>query len=259
MSQERDDRIDSAGRLLAEAWRDARTIDALPEGLFPSDVAQATAIQDAMARHIGQEVVGWKVGGAPGPLVGRVFEPSLISSPATLPASRFPTPNLECEFGFRLLGDLPPRQPEYGREEVMNAAALTLTLELTGSRFTDGKHSPETDEDLRAIVADNAAHAALIVGPGIRDWRDLSLLDIAVELRIDGGPILPMQPRENRNHPFDILVWLANELSRRGIGLKAGQIVSTGSATVPQPLRPGNTVRAAYADLGEVMVTLAGQ
>jgi 2-keto-4-pentenoate hydratase len=244
-----------AGQMLAKALLDARTIDPLPADLFPADLAEAAAIQDEMARQVGHEVAGWKVGGEAGPMVGRIFTPSLFASPATLPLNQFFAPKIESELGFRLLSDLPPREEKYDSDEVEAACALALTFELTGSRITDGKHSPENEEDMRMIVADNAAHAALVVGSEIRNWQHLSLLDIVVDLRIDGGPVLPMQPRDIRNDPRDILVWLTNELSNRGIGLQAGQLISTGSATVPQPFSEGRHAHAIYADFGEVELT----
>ena len=255
---EEGERITAAGQILAQAWETATTIGSFPEGLFPRDVAQAIAIQDEMARRIGDEVVGWKVAGRPGPLVGRIFAPTLFANPATLPLTRFPAPSIECELAFRLLQDLPPRGREYGREEVLGVARLVLTLEIVGRRFTDGKPIPDTDEELREIIADNAANAGLVVGPEIPDWRSLSLLDITVDLRIDGGSSMPLQAREGRNNPDDILVWLVNDLSARGIGIKAGQVVTTGSATILQPLACGSTAVAVYEGLGELRVTLTG-
>ena len=253
-----DDRIAAAGRLLAEAWRGATTVNAFSEDLFPRDVAEATAIQDDMARRIGDTVVGWKVGGVPGPLVGRVYGSCLFANPAILPVGRFHGPRIECEFGFRLRDDLPLGSKAYDRDQVLDAAILALTIEITGSRFIDGKHTAENDRELRVVVADNAAGAALVAGPEIGDWRHLSLLDVPVALRIDGGSPLPMNPRERRTDPVEILVWLVAELAGRGIGLEAGQLISTGSATLPGPLRPGSTAVAAYGDLGQVSVTLPG-
>jgi 2-keto-4-pentenoate hydratase len=53
------------------------------------------------------------------------------------------------------------------------------------------------------------------------------------------------------------MTWLANELSARGIGLAAGQLVTTGSATMSQPLSPGRSAIAIYGDLGEIRIAVA--
>jgi 2-keto-4-pentenoate hydratase len=254
----RDEQIQAAGILLAETWQDATTIDALPEALFPGDLGEAAAIQAAMARHIGEPVVGWKVGGAPGPLVGRIYASRLYRDPAALPLRLFPASGLECEIGFRLTRDLPARAEAYGEGEVCGAVVLAFTMELTGSRFTHGKHTAGDDHELRAIVADNAAAAGLVVGPEVADWRGLALLDIPVELRINGGAPQPPNPRAKRTEPAAVLVWLANELSARGIGLQAGQYVTTGSATLPLPLEPGDEAVAAYGGFGRIRASLGG-
>ena len=252
------ERVANAGNLLAQAWLDGRQIDSLPPELMPCDIVQATAIQDAMAARIGeqQEVVGWKVGGSPGPMVGRVFDANVFHSPADLPAAHFPPTSMECEYGFRILEDLPSRANDYSNKEVVERAILVLTIELTGSRLLNGKLSPDSDEDVPLMVADNAVQAGLIVGPEIGDWLALSLLDVEVRAHIEGGPKIPMQRREDRTNPVDVLVWLANELSARGHGLMTDQIVSTGSATVPQPILPGSRAKAVYKDLGEIHLRL---
>ncbi len=251
------ERIEVAGRRLAEAWRSARAIDPLSADLAPRDLAEARAIQEEMARHVGHPVVGWKVGGAPGPLVGRVFAPTLFASPAILPADRFGASRIECEIGFRVLDALPSRRRAYSEAEVGDASRLALLVEITVSRIKGGRHIAESEADILAIVADNAVQGGLVVGPEFDAWRHLDLLGIAVDLRIDGGLPLPVNPRAGRTDPFAVMLWLANELSARGIGLAAGQLVTTGSATLSQPLAPGRSAIAIYGDLGEIRVAVA--
>ncbi len=50
------------------------------------------------------------------------------------------------------------------------------------------------------------------------------------------------------------MTWLANHLSKRGIGLKAGDIVTTGTCITPLPIAPGDRVIAEFAGLGQVTV-----
>ena len=247
--------IEEAGQILADAWNTATTIDVLPERLRPADLAEATAIQDATARLIDDVVVGWKIGGGPGALIGRIYARHRHASPAVLSARQYPASNAECEIGFRLIQDLPARATPYRAEEVLAAAVLAFTIELTGSRLTGGKHAAETDHDLLMIVADNAAGAGLVTGPEVANWQHLALLGVPVELRINNGPAVRMNA-DARTDPAQILVWAANELSRRGFGLKAGQWISPGSATMPVPIRPGDHVLARFAAFGEIDVRL---
>jgi len=57
--------------------------------------------------------------------------------------------------------------------------------------------------------------------------------------------------------PRTALVWIANELSRHGPGLRAGDLVTTGTCVTPVPAAPGERHVADYGVLGtlEVMLT----
>jgi len=248
------DRIAEVAGLLAEAWLDGCVIEPLPDGLRPRDAAEATAVQDAMIRRIGLPVVGWKVAGGLGALVGRILAPRLFVTPAILPQPAFAAPRVECELGFELLRDLPPRASPYTGDEVAAACRLITCLEITATRIKGASHSPD---DAPVYIADNGMQGGLVMGARFDDWRDLSLLDIAVDLRIDGGPSQPLTPRKERNDPFEVMVWLANALSNRGLGLATGQIATLGSITLSQPLAPGQSAVADYGPFGRINVRVA--
>ena len=250
------DKIERAAKLLAEAWRGPSTLEAVPADLRPANMEEAVATQDAMAAAIGEEVVGWKVAGQPGAPVGRVFASTSYENGATLPHDRFKRCFLESELALRLDRDLPPRDAAYTDAEVADACTLVLTVELVGSRLTEGKVIPDTEDEKRFIVADNAAQLGLVVGPDVPGWRDMEALDLPISATVGGDP-LPEQPRENRRDPVVVTHWLANELSRRGIGLTRGQIVTTGSATIPSPLPPGQEAVVDYGALGTITLRVA--
>ena len=50
--------------------------------------------------------------------------------------------------------------------------------------------------------------------------------------------------------PLNVLLWLANQQSTEGRGLKSGEIVSTGTCTGLDPVLPGDRVQADFGDLG---------
>lgn len=252
--------IVEAGQLLAKAWRDCVTLDEFPPALFPHDRAAAAAIQVEMAKAIDEPVVGWKVAGVPGPMVGRVFKSSLYELPCSLPAALSAhAPMIECEMGFELSADLPARSAAYGLGEVLSAVRLRFMVEIVGTRFTHGKHLPDDETERLAIIADNSAGCALCIGPLLPDWQSISLLQIPIALRIDGGPPAPGNPAALRSEPLDIMLWLANELSDRGIGLSAGQYVTTGSANVFQLLRPASEAVVSFGDYATVTLSMDPQ
>ncbi|MCG8510278.1 MAG: 2-keto-4-pentenoate hydratase, partial [Rhodospirillales bacterium] len=52
--------------------------------------------------------------------------------------------------------------------------------------------------------------------------------------------------------PIDVVLWTANNLSDRGHGLAAGDLISTGSATVPTPMNIGSEAVGRFEGLGDV-------
>ena len=51
---------------------------------------------------------------------------------------------------------------------------------------------------------------------------------------------------------MNVMVWLANQQSKSGRGLKAGDIVSTGTCTGLDGVKPGDHVLADFGSLGSV-------
>ena len=112
----------AAARRLAHAWRSGEPIRDLGAAR-PRGRDEAYAIQDAVTELLGLPVVGWKVGaatpaimrqrGLDEPIPGPLFGPRVYPSAATLPAADFCAANLETEFAFRTLAELPPRGRPY--------------------------------------------------------------------------------------------------------------------------------------------------
>lgn len=254
------ERMEEAARLFAAARGDVRLLEALPEPLRPADAAEGYAIQDAFARLWGIEVAGWKVActaaeqqrflGVDEPFSGRVFAPYLLESPATLASAAFHMRGLEGEFAFRLGRALPPRAEAYDRDEVAEAvAALCPAVEVVDPRFQDwlAVGAP-------SLIADNAVNGALVLGPGTEDWRAVDLERHAVRMTCNGETVGEGTGAEALGNPLNALAWLANNLSGRGLGLEAGQVVTTGTCTGIHPAPPGARARADFGDLGEVVL-----
>ena len=123
-------RLTEAAALLARAWQERSTLPGLPAELVPRTRDEAYGIQDEMSRLLGLEIAGWKVGAATtgimrernldGPIPGPLYQPFLRHSPAEFPGEDFPRSNLEAEFTFRLLEDLPHRDRPYDADQLAN-------------------------------------------------------------------------------------------------------------------------------------------
>ena len=258
-----DDRIREAGRRLGEAWLAARPVDAYPEELRAGSREEAYAIQDAMAAVIGEPVTGWKLGatspamraraGHDGAIIGRVFESVTFGTPTELSIARFPDSRVECEFAFRMHDAIPPRERPWTGTELAERAALHVAVEIIGNRYPKGEDAfkPTTNDE----IADNGAGIGFVFGPAVADWCGHDLRNLRIDIRVDDR-----EPAENflgecRCDPIEALVQAAAMLGGRGIAIEAGQYVSTGAATDPQPVRCGSAVRARFAALGAIDVT----
>lgn len=104
-------------------------------------------------------------------------------------------------------------------------------------------------------IADNGNGFALVIGPAIATDAAYDPLRHAVDLRIDGGAPARNSPPEIRADPLAALADTVNLLAARGISLRAGDFVTTGSATETLPVKKGSTVTAEFGNLGSIRLT----
>ncbi|MGI9385377.1 MAG: fumarylacetoacetate hydrolase family protein, partial [Methyloligellaceae bacterium] len=86
------------------------------------------------------------------------------------------------------------------------------------------------------------------------DWRGRDLAAQSVTLSVDGAFRAEGSGANVLGHPFNALDWLVETLRRRGLGLEAGAIVSTGTCTGINYVEPGQTAVADFGELGRVEV-----
>ena len=106
------------------------------------------------------------------------------------------------------------------------------------------------------MIADNGTDGALIYGAGVSDWRGLDLARVPVSLRVGGEVVRAGSGANVLGDPLDALVWLANERSARGNGLRAGHIHNTGTATSMFTAGRGDEAVADFGPLGETRLSI---
>jgi 2-keto-4-pentenoate hydratase len=93
------------------------------------------------------------------------------------------------------------------------------------------------------------------VGPASpASWRERDLSQTKVDAFLNGAHETTGAGSNVLDDPRLALTWVANELITYGDGLRAGDIVTTGTCIVPVPIAPGDVVRADFGDLGVVEV-----
>jgi 2-keto-4-pentenoate hydratase len=69
---------------------------------------------------------------------------------------------------------------------------------------------------------------------------------------INGQNVGKGHGRDVMGNPLDALVWLANNLAARGLGLWRGDVVITGSLVTTKYPKAGDRIRFEAGDLGAV-------
>lgn len=248
---------------LADLRRKGCQQSGLDARLTPPDNDAAYRIARMVEESLGWAVGGWKVAAnkpamqkalrTDAPIYGRVYADFILPAPVTIAHAGLCSPIPEVEFVARLGSDLPPRELPYHTDEVTEAVdSLHPGIELAECRFVHDDNFPP----LPAILADGAGSARIIYGPAIENWRDASIADQEVTLSCNGEIRRSGTAAEALDHPVVPLTWLANELSRTGIGLKAGQMVSTGTMTGMLRPQAGQSYKADFGPFGSVSLEL---
>jgi 2-keto-4-pentenoate hydratase len=229
----------------------------------PQTSEEAYAIQREIAALCGQPSRGFKVGstslaaqqklGTSEPGSGLLLAPYVYESPARIAIAPAHTPAVEGEFAFRLGRDLPPRAAPYGIDEISDVvAAVAGAIEVVGTRLSGGL----AGKGRLLVTADCGANIAFVSGPWRHDARPFDLKAHAVAMTINGVVRGTGTGELALGDPLNVLAWLANQQSAAGRGLKAGEIVSTGTCTGLDPVAPGDHVLADFGELGTVEIAL---
>lgn len=259
-----------AARLLWQHRQDGTTLDALPTAWRPHDAAGGLAIQAELPAVSGDRVIGWKIAatssagqahiGVGGPLPGRILAGFVQAPGSTMPLAGNRMRVVEPEFAFRMAVDLAPRATPRRIDEVLAAVdSLHPAFEVPDSRYTDFVQAGEAQ-----LLADDACCGRFVFGPAAPAlWRDLDLAALAVHASVTGADGRLRLRRDGTGQavlgdPRAALAWLVNALSSHGLGLRAGEFVSTGTCMPPLAIEPGDHVQADYGVLGRIELRLAG-
>jgi 2-keto-4-pentenoate hydratase len=223
-------------------------------GLAPADEASAWAIQRAVLRGLGGRIGGYKCATPEGkpPSAALLNAAGLRSSPAHWPVAPGGRIGIETEIAFRLGRDLPPRGTPWTRDEVVDAVeACFPAVEMVASRYADMNAVP-----LLSNIADNIAHAGLVCGAEVPDWRARDLNDLTVRQACGGVVQVERRGSNPAGDALLSLTRLANHLHAFGLHLEAGQVVTTGSWTGLLFVEGGQRVVGGFEGIGEVVVDL---
>lgn len=247
--------LDTLVRALASAHRSGRAAPAADLASLSATIADAYEAQAGIAHSLGERVAGWKTGFGPEkqPVAAPLFAGVMHASRATIPLPPDRPMILEIEIAFRLARDLPPRPARpYTASEIAESVEVALAgaelIAARGGMPSDGTPFPR-------FVADLQGNAGYVCGSEALGFRALDLTQARVTLDVDGERVHDAKGGHPQGDPWAPLVAWANAQCDRLGGLKAGQVITTGSLSPPRPVDRPCRVHAAIEGVGEVALT----
>ena len=215
----------------------------------PRSYDEAMAAQADIARRLDAEVGAWKVGLRPdGVAVAAPIYAYLIhAQDMQIALGHCGSLGIEAEIAFRLGRDLPPRPGRpYARAQVLAAIdEILVGIEIVRGRFEEDDALPYP-----AFLADNLGNDGYVVGASIADWTGLEFSALRCRVSIDGDSVHDAVGGHPLGAPLRPLVAYASMPIDRLGGLRAGQIVTTGSLCGIITLDRPAAVRAEIEHIG---------
>ncbi len=205
----------------------------------------------------GERLAGYKIGftnipvreqmGWPDSIYGHIMDSMVLKSGATVFMETLISPKIECEICFKLGQDLNGKGVAI--EDVLAATAgVTASFEICDSRITGWKCLfPD-------IIADNGFAGRIVVSD---QWHPVGQIDLPAETAVmkqAGEKIAEGSGALAMGHPAKAVCWLADKLAARGKGLKAGQVVMTGTLTPILPVEKNALYEASFSTMGDIQV-----
>jgi len=246
-------RMELAAARLCAARQQRVRLDRLPADLEPRDEAQAYAMQDAAraclaASEAWGPVVGYKIGCTTrvmqqylriqNPCAGAIHAATVQRLHGRLAHANFVRVGVECEIAVLLAEDLGAAETPVNRTAASRAVgACMAAIEIVDDRYVD-----YTALGAPTLIADDFFGAGCVLGPPVPDFDPALLAGVRATMRIDANEVGSGVGSDILGEPLEALVWLANNLARRGQHLRRGELVLLGSLVQTQWVEAGQSV-----------------
>jgi len=220
----------------------------------PQTLEDAYHIQRAVVDQTGA-IGGWKTGADTAsavPIAAPIFADDIYASGKTLKPGSMRLIGLEVEVAFRIGRDLPNRSNPYSQGEFLDAVETMVPLiELVDSRLRDFEQAGPLWK-----LSDNQINSGLVIGDPVENWSQLDLKSLRAILSVDQTVIKDSHGWNYPDTPAGLATRFVNAFGEHLGGIRAGQIVTTGSLTGIDFIDTGATVVADLESVGRVVVTI---
>ncbi len=208
----------------------------------------------------GENLAGYKVGftniparekmGWPDSMYGYIMDSMVMKTGAAVSINELIAPKIECEICFKLGQDLSGKG--IAVKDVLGATeGVCASFEICDSRIS-GWSCPFPD-----IFADNGFAGRIVLADVWHPVEDIDLPAEAVVLEQNGKKIAEGKGASAMGHPANAVSWLVDKLADRDKGLKAGQVVMTGTLTPILPTEKGADYEAHFSSMGDIKIKFA--
>lgn len=255
-------RAEAAG-LLAAAYASRRPVEPLSEtycGMTLEDSYEIQLLQIRSRTAAGARIKGHKVGltslamqrqtGVDQPDYGHLLDDMFHPEHQPIRTSDYLQPRVEPEIAFVL------KRPLHGPGVTVPEAAAAVdfvipALELIDSRIRDWNIG------ILDTIADNASSGGVVLGSRPTPLHRVDLRLSGCTLHRGGELVATGAGGAVLGSPLNSLVWLANTVGARGVGLESGHVILPGAVTAAVAARPGDSFTATFAGLGSVTACFA--
>ncbi len=251
-------KVTAYGDALYEAMRNRSTIAPLSEQSPEITIEDAYAVSRRMLERRladGEVMIGKKIGvtskvvmdmlNVRQPDFGFLTDKMVYGNCAEVPASTtLIQPKAEGEIAFILKQDL--QGPGVTNADVIAATDFVMPcFEIVDSRIRDWQIK------IQDTVADNASCGAIVLGDKTVSPLDVDLSTCGIVVSLNGEIVSTGAGAAAMGSPVNAVTWLANTLGAFGIGLKAGELILSGSLVPLQAVSPGDAMHMEIGGIGQ--------
>jgi 2-oxo-hept-3-ene-1,7-dioate hydratase len=258
--------INAAAKALLTAEKARQQIGLLSlthPGMTLDDAYAVQAELVATKIAAGRRQIGWKIGltsramqeqlKIDTPDSGVLLDDMLFSDGGAVPKNHFIQPRVEAEIAFVMASDLSGH--DVTRADVIAATAhVAPALEILDTRIIRSDPATGRARITTDTVSDNAANAGIVLGPQRHRIEAHDLRWVGAIVKRDGVVEETGLGAGVLDDPVTGIVWLVQRLHRYGLGLKAGEVVLSGSFVRAIEAPPGSRFQADFGAFGQVAI-----
>jgi 2-keto-4-pentenoate hydratase len=245
---------------LFEARKTSTGLPGFP-GALPETLEAAYKIQDRIISKIDDEIIGWKIGGITpdlqeklnavrlcGPIFKKMVKYTDGSKPLLMPVFKDGYSAYEVEYIMEL-GDT-SHLPATGITEEQIRSVIKrvfIGFEMASSPIQDVNKVGSM-----AVISDLGINEGCIIGPEIKDWKNVDLFGIDISINIDGKLFGPTKAKPGFVGAYGAVKFLIEHMKANGKTLPVGTMASTGAITGVHDINVGVGSKAdvKFAGLG---------